>query len=89
MVKIQKLRKYKIKLLKPKCRNNDFEKKTGALYKKISEHFQDKNLKTVNSRTNSTTEKNSRTFSGFPGFPGRVDTLKMFHACHQAKREIL
>ena len=47
----------------------------GELYKKIPGYFQDKILKIVNSRTNSRTEKNSRTFPGFPGFPGRVDTL--------------
>ena len=43
--------------------------------KKIPGHFQDKTLKMVNSKTNSRTKKNSRTFPGFPGFPAHVDTL--------------
>ena len=41
------------------------KKKIGELYKKVPGHFQDKTLKIVNSRT----------FPGFLGFPGRVDTL--------------
>ena len=47
------------------------EKKLVNCTKTIPGHFQDKTLKIVNSRT----EKNSMTFPGFGGFPGRVDTL--------------
>ena len=44
-------------------------KKMVNCSKKNPERFQDKTLKMVNSRTN------SRTFPGFPGFLGRMDTL--------------
>ena len=60
------------KLLKAKYRNNDCEKKLVNCTKK----FQDKTLKILSSSTNSRTEKNSRTFPGFSGFSGRVDTLR-------------